>query len=110
MALENGVPVEPLERAIRECSKGKAFFGGEATGLVDIALGSHLMWIKVVETRWLGRVYPMRPGSRPGHLGSEVPGRGSRQVGDAGLRKGHRAVQGIKGVPMNLKVLYETIN
>jgi glutathione S-transferase len=41
--------VETLDRALRECSKGKAFFGGDAVGLVDIALGSHLVWIRVVD-------------------------------------------------------------
>jgi glutathione S-transferase len=49
-AFEDVVPVvQPLERAFGECSKGKAFFGGEAVGLVDVMLGSHLVWIKVVD-------------------------------------------------------------
>ncbi|TVT99387.1 hypothetical protein EJB05_55275 [Eragrostis curvula] len=49
-AFKNVVPVvETLERALRECSKGKAFFGGDAVGLVDVALGSHLVWISVVD-------------------------------------------------------------
>ena len=49
-AFENAVPkVEVLDRALAECSKGKAFFGGDAVGLVDIALGSHLVWIRVVD-------------------------------------------------------------
>uniref|UniRef100_J3L340 glutathione transferase n=1 Tax=Oryza brachyantha TaxID=4533 RepID=J3L340_ORYBR len=49
-AFKNVVPqVETLERAFRECSKGKAFFAGDAAGLVDVALGSHLVWIKVVD-------------------------------------------------------------
>ncbi|CAL4955018.1 unnamed protein product [Urochloa decumbens] len=49
-AFENAVPkVETLDRAFRECSKGKAFFGGDAVGIVDVALGSHLVWIKVVD-------------------------------------------------------------
>ena len=44
------VPVlETLERAFRECSKGKPFFGEDAVGLVDIALGSFVLWIKVVD-------------------------------------------------------------
>jgi len=38
-----------LERAFTECSKGKAFFGGDAVGIVDIAFGSHLVWIRVVD-------------------------------------------------------------
>ncbi|RCV26869.1 hypothetical protein SETIT_5G279800v2 [Setaria italica] len=49
-AFKNAVPaVETLERAFRDCSKGKAFFGGDAVGLVDVALGSHLVWIRVVD-------------------------------------------------------------
>ena len=43
------VPVmETLERAFGECSKGRPFFGGDAVGLVDIALGSFVLWMKVV--------------------------------------------------------------
>ncbi|KAG0539014.1 hypothetical protein BDA96_03G286300 [Sorghum bicolor] len=41
--------VETLERAFRECSKGKAFFGGDAVGLVDITLGSHPIWMRAVD-------------------------------------------------------------
>ncbi|KAB8083037.1 hypothetical protein EE612_005109 [Oryza sativa] len=49
-AFKNVVPrVEALERAFGECSKGKAFFGGDDAGLVDVGLGSHLVWIKVVD-------------------------------------------------------------
>ncbi|CAO2166011.1 unnamed protein product [Urochloa humidicola] len=29
--------------------QGKAFFGGDDVGIVDIALGSHLVWIRVVD-------------------------------------------------------------
>ena len=38
-----------MERAFTECSRGKAFFGGDAVGIVDVALGSHLVWIRVVD-------------------------------------------------------------
>ncbi|RLM91345.1 putative glutathione S-transferase GSTU6 [Panicum miliaceum] len=49
-AFENAVPkVEALDRALAECSKGKPFFGGDAVGLVDVALGSHLVWIRAVD-------------------------------------------------------------
>ncbi|KAL6614691.1 hypothetical protein ACP70R_036961 [Stipagrostis hirtigluma subsp. patula] len=49
-AFKNAVSVvETLERAFRECSKGKAFFGGDDVGLVDVALGSFLLGIKVVD-------------------------------------------------------------
>ncbi|XP_066314788.1 probable glutathione S-transferase GSTU6 [Miscanthus floridulus] len=49
-ALQNALlAVETLERAFRECSKGKAFFGGDAVGLVDITLGSHPIWMRAVD-------------------------------------------------------------
>lgn len=49
-AFRSTVPqVETLERAFWECSKGKGFFGGDAVGLVDVALGSFLLWFKVVD-------------------------------------------------------------
>ncbi|KAL6839876.1 hypothetical protein ACP4OV_029686 [Aristida adscensionis] len=49
-AFRNAVPVvETLERAFMECSNGKAFFGGDAVGLVDLALGSFLGGIKMMK-------------------------------------------------------------
>ena len=38
-----------LEEAFGKCSKGKAFFGGDRIGLLDIAFGSFLGWLKVTE-------------------------------------------------------------
>jgi|UniRef100_A0A2N9EBK5 glutathione S-transferase len=38
-----------LEEAFGKCSKGKAFFGGDQIGLIDIAFGCHLAWLKVIE-------------------------------------------------------------
>lgn len=39
-----------LEDAFVKASKGKGFFGGETVGFVDIALGSLLGWLRVIET------------------------------------------------------------
>jgi len=41
--------VEVLEGALKECSKGEDFFGGDSVGLVDVALGGTLSWMKVTE-------------------------------------------------------------
>ncbi|KAE8686911.1 Glutathione S-transferase U16 [Hibiscus syriacus] len=38
-----------LEEAFKKMSKGKTYFGGEELGYVDIAVGSFLAWIKVIE-------------------------------------------------------------
>ncbi|KAJ6817600.1 glutathione S-transferase U17-like [Iris pallida] len=39
-----------LEEAFQKCSSnGKGFFGGEAIGYLDIALGSYLGWLKATE-------------------------------------------------------------
>lgn len=41
--------VEMLEGALRECSKGEGYFGGETVGLVDVSLGSLLSWLNATE-------------------------------------------------------------
>ena len=38
-----------LEGALRECSKGKPFFGGESAGFVDVILGGLLGWARAIE-------------------------------------------------------------
>ena len=38
-----------IEQGFKECSKGKAFFGGDRIGYVDIAFGSFLTWLRTRE-------------------------------------------------------------
>ncbi|KAE9454575.1 hypothetical protein C3L33_13524, partial [Rhododendron williamsianum] len=38
-----------LEDALAKCGKGKDFFGGDTIGYLNIALGSFLGWLRVVE-------------------------------------------------------------
>ncbi|KAK3038605.1 hypothetical protein RJ639_027268 [Escallonia herrerae] len=38
-----------LEEAFVKCSKGKAYFGGDSIGYIDITLGSLLGWLEVGE-------------------------------------------------------------
>ncbi|KAE8686908.1 Glutathione S-transferase U18 [Hibiscus syriacus] len=45
--LEEGVAL--MEEAFGKCSKGKAFFGGDEIGYLDIAFGSFLGWLRVTE-------------------------------------------------------------
>ncbi|KQK11859.1 hypothetical protein BRADI_1g00200v3 [Brachypodium distachyon] len=40
---------EMLEGALKECSKGKLFFGGDNVGYMDIALGGLIMWLQETE-------------------------------------------------------------
>ncbi|KQJ97547.1 hypothetical protein BRADI_3g31737v3 [Brachypodium distachyon] len=41
--------LETLEGALRECSKGKPFFGGDSAGYLDVALGCLLAWVHAVD-------------------------------------------------------------
>ncbi|CAM0904661.1 unnamed protein product [Alopecurus aequalis] len=49
--------VETLEGALRECSKGKGFFGGDRIGLVDVTLGSLLTWAHAAEVMSGTRIF-----------------------------------------------------
>jgi glutathione S-transferase len=46
--------LETLEGALAECSGGRAFFGGDGIGLVDVVLGGYLGWFGAVH-RMIGR-------------------------------------------------------
>ncbi|OMO51656.1 hypothetical protein CCACVL1_29672 [Corchorus capsularis] len=45
--IEEGLAL--LEEAFAKCSKGKAFFGGDQIGFLDIAFGCFLGWLRVTE-------------------------------------------------------------
>ncbi|KAJ1688413.1 hypothetical protein LUZ63_019803 [Rhynchospora breviuscula] len=38
-----------LEGALKDCSDGKCFYGGDSIGYLDVVLGSHLIWLRTVE-------------------------------------------------------------
>ncbi|WVZ57436.1 hypothetical protein U9M48_007820 [Paspalum notatum var. saurae] len=42
--------LEHLEEAFAKRGQGKSYFGGEDIGYLDIVIGSHLGWLKAVET------------------------------------------------------------
>ena len=41
--------VETLEGALRDCSNGKPFFGGDTAGYVDVMLGGLLAWVHAAD-------------------------------------------------------------
>jgi glutathione S-transferase len=40
---------ETLEGALKECPKGKPFFGGDSIGYVDVVLGGLISWLQGTE-------------------------------------------------------------
>lgn len=45
-----------MEDAFEKCSEGDAFFGGKELGFVDIAFGSYLGWLRVMDTEYGGKL------------------------------------------------------
>jgi glutathione S-transferase len=55
------VTVETLEGALRDCGKGKPFFGGDSVGYVDVVLGGLLGWVHANEEAFgIGSLDPQR--------------------------------------------------
>ena len=46
---QSAAVAENLEGALRDCAKGKPFFGGNNVGFVDIALGGFATWVYAME-------------------------------------------------------------
>ncbi|CAD6204261.1 unnamed protein product [Miscanthus lutarioriparius] len=57
------VTVETLEGALRDCGKGKPFFGGDSAGYVDVVLGGLLGWVRASDE--LHGVKPFDPERTP---------------------------------------------
>jgi glutathione S-transferase len=41
--------LEKMEVGLRECSKGKPFFGGDTVGYLDVVLGGFLAWVRATD-------------------------------------------------------------
>jgi len=55
------VMMETLEGALRDCGKGKPFFGGDSAGYVDVVLGGLLGWVRAhVELQGVNSLDPDR--------------------------------------------------
>ncbi|KAK9119492.1 hypothetical protein Scep_017585 [Stephania cephalantha] len=59
--------LELLEKALKDCGKEGAFYGGEGIGYVDIAFGSYLGWVRAVES--MGEVKLLDEDKTPGLVG-----------------------------------------
>ncbi|KAK9116932.1 hypothetical protein Sjap_015879 [Stephania japonica] len=59
--------LELLEKALKDCGKGGAFYGGEKIGYVDIVFGSNLGWVRAVES--MGEVKLLDEEKTPGLVG-----------------------------------------
>ncbi|WVZ85486.1 hypothetical protein U9M48_032408 [Paspalum notatum var. saurae] len=46
---QSSASMETLERAVKECSKGKPFFGGDGVGYVDVVLGGFIPWVNLID-------------------------------------------------------------
>ncbi|KAK9116929.1 hypothetical protein Sjap_015876 [Stephania japonica] len=59
--------LELFEKALKDCGKGEAFYGGERIGFVDIVFGSNLGWVRAVES--MGQVKLLDEERTPGLVG-----------------------------------------
>ncbi|CAK8561565.1 unnamed protein product [Lathyrus sativus] len=48
--------VERMEDAFEKCSKGEPFYGGDRIGYLDVAFGSFLGWLSVIENEYNRKV------------------------------------------------------
>ncbi|KAL6905227.1 hypothetical protein ACP4OV_002828 [Aristida adscensionis] len=46
---QSAIALGNLEGALRECGKGKPFFGGDSAGFVDVMLGGVIGWVRASE-------------------------------------------------------------
>jgi len=46
---QSSAAAEVLEEALKECSKGRPFFGGDSVGYVDIVLGGFVPWLRLID-------------------------------------------------------------
>jgi len=73
-----------LERALRECSQGKPFFGGDNVGYVDVALGGFVAWVHAIEKLYGLMVFDAAQDPALGGVARALRRAGCSQGGHAG--------------------------